>query len=262
MVMLGKIVKLIICKVLWFMENYLKIYRSHDDAESSVISDKMKGNTPKFSYCIREAEVHKTYEGDEIKFNGHSYVDLALPSGTKWAKCNIGAENETDNGMYFQYGKGEKPYQITSGETDYKGDEDPLSHSADTATIMWQGERTRDRRYLMAWHMPTVKQIDEMLSNTVCTWEKNYNKSGKSGFKFTGYNNQHIFIPISGTYVGGSLVDDDRCCLWSSTPDGGHAAVLDGYANDPEVVYAYVERYFGLPIRPVFGDLMISLSLT
>lgn len=245
------------------MENYLKIYRSHDDAESSVISDKMKGNTPKFSYCIREAEVHKTYEGDEIKFNGHSYVDLALPSGTKWAKCNIGAAKETDNGTYFQYGKGNKPYQMTSGETNYDGDENPLAHSADTATITWQGERTRDRRYLMTWHMPTEKQIDELLNNTVCTWEKNYNKSGKSGLKFTGYNNQYIFIPMSGAYVDGAFDEEgEKCYFWSSSPnEKSHAAALEGFAEDTEAAYAFFEREYGFPIRPVFGDMMISLAL-
>ena len=40
---------------------------------------------------------------DIIKFNGHEYVDLGLPSGRLWAKCNIGAINETDYGLYFAW---------------------------------------------------------------------------------------------------------------------------------------------------------------
>lgn len=39
------------------------------------------------------------------KFNGHEYVDLGLPSGTLWAKMNVGAESETDNGLYFAWGE-------------------------------------------------------------------------------------------------------------------------------------------------------------
>lgn len=35
----------------------------------------------------------------------HSYVDLALPSGTRWATMNIGAEKETDYGLYFAWGE-------------------------------------------------------------------------------------------------------------------------------------------------------------
>ena len=31
-------------------------------------------------------------------------VDLGLPSGTKWAKCNLYAQTETDYGYYFQWG--------------------------------------------------------------------------------------------------------------------------------------------------------------
>ena len=34
----------------------------------------------------------------------YEYVDLGLPSGLKWAKCNVGAEKETDYGYYFQWG--------------------------------------------------------------------------------------------------------------------------------------------------------------
>ena len=35
----------------------------------------------------------------------YEYVDLGLPSGLKWAKCNVGAEKETDYGYYFQWGE-------------------------------------------------------------------------------------------------------------------------------------------------------------
>ena len=35
----------------------------------------------------------------------YEYVDLSLPSGLKWAKCNIGAEKETDYGLYFKWGE-------------------------------------------------------------------------------------------------------------------------------------------------------------
>ena len=32
------------------------------------------------------------------------FVDLGLPSGLKWAKTNLGAENETDFGNYYMWG--------------------------------------------------------------------------------------------------------------------------------------------------------------
>ena len=38
------------------------------------------------------------------EINGHEYVDLGLPSGIKWAACNIGAKTPEENGMYFSWG--------------------------------------------------------------------------------------------------------------------------------------------------------------
>ena len=40
-----------------------------------------------------------------MKHNGFEYVDLGLPSGTKWAKNNVGANSETDYGLYFAFGE-------------------------------------------------------------------------------------------------------------------------------------------------------------
>ena len=35
---------------------------------------------------------------DENTVNGFEYVDLGLPSGTKWATCNIGAKAPESSG--------------------------------------------------------------------------------------------------------------------------------------------------------------------
>ena len=37
--------------------------------------------------------------------NGHEWVDLGLPSGTKWATMNVGAESPEDYGDYFAWGE-------------------------------------------------------------------------------------------------------------------------------------------------------------
>lgn len=45
-------------------------------------------------------------QGDKpMEFTANTeYVDLGLPSGLKWAKCNLGATSETEYGAYFQWG--------------------------------------------------------------------------------------------------------------------------------------------------------------
>ncbi|MCI7430492.1 MAG: hypothetical protein MSS84_06410, partial [Bacteroidales bacterium] len=37
--------------------------------------------------------------------NGHDYVDLGLPSGTKWATCNVGASTPEEYGNYYAWGE-------------------------------------------------------------------------------------------------------------------------------------------------------------
>ena len=36
--------------------------------------------------------------------NGHEYIDLGLPSGTKWATMNVGADSNNIFGGYFAWG--------------------------------------------------------------------------------------------------------------------------------------------------------------
>ncbi len=39
--------------------------------------------------------------------NGHDYIDLGLPSGTKWATCNVGGSKPGDSGDAFVWGETE-----------------------------------------------------------------------------------------------------------------------------------------------------------
>ena len=50
--------------------------------------------------------------------NGHEYVDLGLPSGTKWATMNVGAKTPQDYGNYCAWG--ETTTKETYGWSTYK----------------------------------------------------------------------------------------------------------------------------------------------
>ena len=107
--------------------------------------------------------------------NGQLYVDLGLPSGLKWAKCNVGAEKETDYGYYFMWGDIEdKSYDECSWES-YKY----CNWSYDTLTkyntFPLFGEKPDDKTKLDSeddaarvhmgsdWRMPTRTEIQELL---------------------------------------------------------------------------------------------------
>ena len=214
---------------------YLKKFENHaayEAAESGLI-------LPNVSLCVSENEVH--YKPDP--YNGHEYVDLGLPSGTKWATMNVGATSETDYGNYYQYGKGADDYSVTSGDTDYSGTEKTLASSADTATQVWGG----------SWHMPTETQFRELTANTTYQFVTNYKGSGINGGTFTATNGAVLFLLAAGNWDNGSFYNGgSRGNYWSSTPaysgkvyylnfDSGYTSVNNRTRNG------------GFSVRPVVG---------
>lgn len=194
---------------------------------------------PHVSLTEDDSKVH--YFEDPYK--GHEYVDLGLPSGTKWATMNVGASSETDYGNYYQYGKGAAQYATTSGDSNYSGTEDPLYSSADTAVQVWGG----------SWHMPTRAQMEELTANTTYKWVTNYKDSGKNGGTFTATNGAVLFLPAGGYWFNGSKnsVGDYGFC-WGSSPDGSNRACLLHFANGYEDVFTD-DRKYGFAVRPVVG---------
>lgn len=53
--------------------------------------------------CKHGTNEYVTYytDGSSTSDTEHEYVDLGLPSGLKWATCNIGADSPEDYGYYF-----------------------------------------------------------------------------------------------------------------------------------------------------------------
>ena len=200
---------------------------------------------PNVSLCAQENEVH--YNPYVDPYNGHAYVDLGLPSGTKWATMNVGASSETDYGYYYQYGKGAAQYAATSGDSNYSGTEDPLAASADTATQVWGG----------SWHMPTRAQMQELTANTTYQWVTDYKGSGINGGTFTATNGAVLFLPAAGYGYGTSLRKAGCsyfCEFWSSVPDSDCTFdAWSSYFNGSTLNTSYSHRSTGLSVRPVQG---------
>lgn len=173
--------------------------------------------------------------------NGHTYVDLGLPSGTLWATMNVGASSETDYGNYYQYGKGAAQYAATSGDSNYSGTEDPLAASADTATQVWGG----------SWHMPTRAQLQELTANTTYEWTT---INGVNGGKFTATNGNYVFFPAAGDWEDGSQSSvGDYGYYWGSSPNGSYYAYGLGFCDGGNDVYDY-NREYGYSVRGVLDS--------
>lgn len=208
-------------------------------AELATFSATTDFGRPHVSLTKDDSKVHYF----EDPYNGHQYVDLGLPSGTKWATMNVGASSETDYGNYYQYGKGAAQYAATSGDSNYSGTEDPLAASADTAVQVWGG----------SWHMPTRAQMQELTANTTYQWVTDYKGSGINGGTFTATNGAVLFFPAAGYWSVGSQynVGNDGD-YWGSSPDGSDYACSLYFDNGYKGVNNG-DREGGCSVRPVVG---------
>ena len=192
------------------------------------------------------------------------FVDLGLPSGLKWAKCNLGAETETDYGNYYMWGatepstaeecnwantpfnNGSDSYNeeyFTTHKSEWLDDNNNLKPEFDVAYKATNG----------MGRMPTRGEIQELLSGTTNEWIHDYKGTGVNGRKFTGSNGNSIFIPAAGWCCNGSVnyvgIYGD---VWSSSLDTSYnynAWCL--YFNSGDCGMYGILHYFGRPIRPV-----------
>lgn len=220
-------------------------------------------HNPSTMYCIYDTEV--------IDNNGYEYVDLDLPSGLKWAKCNIGATSETDYGKYFQWGD-------TVG---YEGDE-AKAHSTWATAPFNNGSSSFDSTYFASvlndiitdkgalvpqydaahvnmggsWRMPTKADIQELFENTNVI-QGAINRRYGYIFESLLDEDKYIFLPSAGYYASGNTVSSlgNAGIYWSSRLKGLDTSSLS-YAvtlftgigiND---VYNTL-RHYSLPIRGV-----------
>ena len=142
--------------------------------------------------------------------NGFEYVDLGLPSGTLWAKCNLGAEKETDSGLYFAWGE-TKGHKDPSGEkkftwNDYKfGDYENLTkYNSDEKEVLELEDDAAHVNMGGNWRMPTNDDFKELVENTVNEWAE---VDGVKGRKFINKNDKSkwVFLPAAGFCINGSL---------------------------------------------------------
>lgn len=151
------------------------------------------------------------------EINGHEWVDLGLPSGTKWATCNVGADAPEEWGDYFAWGETttKRWYGTTTSLTYNKSsstlksegiinDKGELEKSHDAASINWGNP----------WRMPSENEFREIYDN--CEWEWT-EINGHKGHLINGSNGNSIFLPIADIrYLEGSFDSKRELCLYWS----------------------------------------------
>ena len=186
-------------------------------------------------------------------------IDLGLPSGIKWASCNVGASSPEEFGGYYAWGETEEKKDYSLGTykwcngsydsmTKYCTDSDygtvdgktTLDPEDDVAHVKWGGN----------WRMPTNEEMGELIDN--CTW-KWTTFNGVNGYKVTGPNGYSIFLPAAG-YRRGTGVNDSGSDgdYWSGSLGGYYCNVAYGldFSSDNHG-RSYYGRDLGLTVRPV-----------
>jgi hypothetical protein len=185
--------------------------------------------------------------------NGYEWVDLGLPSGLKWATCNVGANKPEDYGDYFAWGEVEpkdyydwSTYKWCNGSynTQTKYCTDSYYGTVDDKTTLELSDDAANYNWGGAWRMPTMLEWSELIDNCSWTW-------ADYGHVVTGPNGNSIFLPAAGYRNDSSLylVGSDGY-YWLSSSYGDDEACyigsfLYGMYGDP------VERFYGFSVRPV-----------
>lgn len=117
-------------------------------------------------------------------------VDLGLPSGTIWSKCNIGANDEYGYGAFYTWGSITSTGMHKKTTFDIPGN--IIGTSYDAASLALGQE----------WRLPTEKQVAELIAS--CKWDW-CNKDGQVGYLVTGPNGKSMFLPAAGCIIGDGI---------------------------------------------------------
>ena len=196
------------------------------------------------------------------------YVDLSLPSGLKWAKCNLGAPKPSEPGDHYAWGETDPKaeytwatykwmqagqseakyitkYTIADGETGGIWYDSSGAFIGDNKTALVAADDAATAKLGSPWRMPTIDEFQELIDKCTWTWTT---QDGVNGYQVDGPNGNAIFLPagylVIGSYRAGYY--------WSSslsTTESDCAYSLD--LNSDRYFIARTYRYFGCTVRPV-----------
>ena len=216
-------------------------------------------------------------------FNGFEYVDLGLPSGTLWAKCNIGANDETQPGYYFQWGDHDNMTStaLNCDWQNYRFAEEmqyaekssvqyyiTKYNESDGLTCLLPQDDTATVLMGRNWHMADKEAFRELYDNTT---GEIVSDSGYNGLGLTSKNNGNkLFFPFAGYRDGSALYSPEAISYcWSREVDSNFYtyAYCGGLNNEIIKIKAStgtnlqtytVSRLCAIPVRGVVGPRMVG----
>ena len=176
------------------------------DNMTKIVEAIQAGNTSEkegWAEIARQLALLKAAAGIGGSTDKVEYVDLGLPSGNLWAKCNLGASAPEAYGDYYAWGEVEPKQEYTKsnhkwykegapsqGFTKYNNEDGKLTlEDEDDAVIQKLGN---------GWRTPTLADFRELTNQKYTTIEKT-TLNGVAGYQITSKKNKKsIFIPCAG----------------------------------------------------------------
>ena len=177
------------------------------------------------------------------------YVDLGLPSGIKWAKCDLGETSPEKYGATYAWGE-----TWTKWTIDYY-------YFTDIVEGQYTKYDSRDKRFFLekeddvaylrlgeGWRTPTWNEMQELIDNCTVTAST---LNGWPGVMFISkINNNYIFFGYRTKGIAGSL--RWTSAVVESNPTLAKCLSFERRTNKIDVSRYDNERKYRIPIRPVY----------
>ena len=177
-----------------------------------------------FAACGKDDDNNTGGTGTETA----EWVDLGLPSGLLWAKCNLGATSPEEYGDYYAWGETttKEVYDWSTYKyctVDAEGGLGTLTKyntssgygAPDNLTTLEAMDDAATQKLGSGARLPTQVDWEELIDNTTAEWTT---LNGVNGRKFTASNGKSLFLPAAGGRGDGELYyAGEYGCYWSSS---------------------------------------------
>ena len=222
---------------------------SIDDVTASILYTRDAGTrtVANYKYVGLGDLGSKTWTSTKYVYLG---IDNARGEKLCWATKNLGATAERGSGCYGNY----YAWMKTDGHPgDPTGYADTYSFSKENYSSNTNDGDPAKEELKGLWRLPTAEEC------TLLTKFAHSEVTPIDGVNFriltrdVEERSMHLFIPVAG-----AMMDDELCfngelaAFWTSSEDGNTAGVFYGDQKDDSTV-KYVDKYYGLSVRPVFS---------
>ncbi len=186
----------------------------------------------------------------------YTYVDLGLPSGTKWATYNLGTNTPLEKGDYYAWGETETKKSFINAAYKY-WDADKgaytkyVSGTSTNPAILDASDDAATANWGAAWCMPTLAQWEELTKNVKFKKVEDFNETGVSGWLGTATNGNTIFFPQTSYSKSSTPESATKNYLYYWTSNSSNTKNATAFGNAGYWSETSMLRSMGLCIRPV-----------